>query len=273
MLSRPLSQCEFVSSLPFTSPLPTRHFNQHAHINGILRSTSMFSDSSESVSHLFAYGVPENGTRTKRVRHRVSIVSPMRWNTSNKCSLERKRSFINSTISYCSIKAILRSIGCDTTGGYEQCVERLLHSSWVPSRQHIESNERLRAKPVRKDDAVIRLECAESEYLHRFPINELKKWLKANDIKQEYGQSKWEVIRLIQRNFVAMTPSPMFKGKVRPKRPVHGLKTVSKTPKRVSSVSALSLRDILDLDSLHGVGGSEGDDEMGDVRMQLDFSW
>jgi len=151
---------------------------------------------------------------------RVSIVSPMKWQDS-RCSLERKRKFIDSTINFVEVQHILRSIGCDASGGYQECVEKLLKSEWSPSRRQLKLNERLRARPIHNaEDRIINLQRADMDYLSRFSLNDLKKWLKLNDIEQPAGANKVECMKLINKNYSFQSPSQADKFRpVMPKRP------------------------------------------------------
>ena len=172
----------------------------------------------------------KQGTLTGK---RVSIVSPIKWKHGN-CSLQRKRNFIDSTINFIDIKHILRSLGCDASGGYTECVEKLLQSEWCPDRHHIQLNERLRAKPVQNtDNRVVNLQCGDLDYLSRFTLNELKRWLKFNHIQQPVGQSKYEYMKLIHKNYSFQSPSPAtFRSRI-PKRHNNGSsnKIIGRTPK------------------------------------------
>jgi len=93
----------------------------------------------------------------------------------------------------------------------------------------------MRARPVRKhQDRPIRLESGNLQELSRYSINELKRWLKLNQISQPPGQSKYECMLLVHAHFTMRTPSPASFSRVAPRRPsvfgtVHK-KCVPKTP-------------------------------------------
>lgn len=180
---------------------------------------------------------------TNSTSKRVSIVSPIKWDAHSRSTycMERRRQFINTTISYCTLKQILRSLGYATSGGYDECVNRLLHSEWIPDRRYIEYDERLRARPVQHSkDRVVNLRCGELEYLSNFTLNELKRWLKHNNIAQPVRASKMAYMKIIQQHFSWRSPSPdSIRFKVRPKRPLcteNKTRTKSRTPKQASKL-------------------------------------
>ena len=197
-------------------------------MGSILRSSSAYTESKLNSSSTN----PMTSCKKKRVR----IVSPIKWDINNKSSksLKSKREFINTTISFCEIKRILRDLDCDARGCYDQCVDRLLATNWVPNRKHIQYNEKLRAKPIHAcNERVIKLENGKMDYLQRFSINELKKWLKYHNIEQPHGATKQEYIKLINIHFLWRSPSPdSFRFKLRPNRPCQDkIKTMSRTPR------------------------------------------
>jgi len=170
-----------------------------------LRTYHNLSSSTGSILRLSSSSNIANTTNTKRVR----IVSPIKWHSKSKWNSDRKRMFINTTISYCDIKHILRSLGCDPRGGYKECVDRLLQSDWTPDPQLIRFNDRLRAKPIQKpSEKVVNLHCGDIHYLSNFTMKELKKWLEYNNIQQPVRQNKTEYIKLINKIYKVRSPSP-----------------------------------------------------------------
>lgn len=254
-------------------------------IGSILRSSSAYTASKLNSS----LTNPSNITCKKK---RVRIVSPIKWEIDNKSSksLKSKREFINTTISFCEIKRILRDLDCDSRGCYDECVDRLLSTNWIPNRKHIECNERLRAKPIHAcNERVIKLENGTIDYLQRFTINELKKWLKYHNIDQPSGASKLEYMKLINIHFLWRSPSPdSFRFKIRPNRPCHDkTKTMSRTPRTdhrmnknnhmfIDTDNKKSRLDFDEYDSEHdsieNIENIENnDDNMNDIRMEMEI--
>ena len=223
-----------------------------------------------------------SNTLSNLSRKTVRIVSPIRWGSTTKKSVDRKRAFINSTVSFLKIKSILRDIGCDPSGGYEECVDKLLDSDWVPPREYIESNDSIRAKPIHPDeDRMVELKNSRSDYLSSFTMNDLRKWLKQNGIKQKKGQNKQQLIALIRRNFYVQTPvHDVLRVRRRPNKPtVSGNKSMCKTPRHKTQTKKpqSSCKTIKEAMSYDADAGDDGDEEAVDgtdgVRMHLCFDF
>jgi len=137
----------------------------------------------------------------------VRIASPVKWYSQSKESIERKRECLRSTISHREIQRILREIGCDAAGGYNECVDRLLASDWTPPRKYIESEERFRAKPIEHDSEKI-IELLATDDLEKFSTDDLKLWLTQNRIAFNPDRGRAAIVALVGRARAITTPLP-----------------------------------------------------------------
>ena len=143
---------------------------------------------------------------TPKKRKRVLIASPLKWNCQRPSTMERKRGLVRSTISHHDIKRILHDLGCDPEGDYLQCTERLLASSWTPPREHIESEERSRAKPIEHGgERIIELTSGTLQHLETVSTADLKGWLKQNRVEPQ-GVGRREMERTVSASFGVTTP-------------------------------------------------------------------
>merc|ERR1711971_1252557 len=80
----------------------------------------------------------------------VKVASPIVWQSKDHLRLRKKQEFIKH-LGFAQIKAILREHGLafDESDSYDVCVQRLVTSRWIPSRDTIQSYQRMFAKPVR----------------------------------------------------------------------------------------------------------------------------
>ena len=243
-------------------------------------------------------------------KKRVRIVSPIRWDINKQCttSIQRRREFIQTTITYIELKQILRDLGYSSHGSFNECCERLLDTKWIPDKHHIEQNDKLRAKPIHElNERIIKLENGDIDYLSSFNINQLKKWLKHNNIKQPSGKNKYEYIKIINQHFMWRSPSTdSLRFRVIPNRPKcygynngdiddgvddknqHKTKTMSRTPRRkrknVRNIDNMDIdqddddkincmdQDCIDHEADDNDYNNDYDDN-DDVRMQLCFDY
>eukprot|EP01084_Bolivina_argentea_P253352 425537_1 len=197
-------------------------------------------------------------------RKRVSIVSPMNWDCK-----KTRRDFINTTISYCDIKNILRTMGYDVTGSYNKCVNQLIQSNWIPDQTYILYNEKLRAKPIfHENERIVNLECGNIEYLKKFSLNQLKKWLKHNNIQQPRHINKYECMELINKKYTYQSPTPT---KIRYKLPPKTPKTSKKIDPGDDNIDDLLKKlNVFRGNDIEFLDYSESNDVYGTIR-QLSF--
>merc|ERR1719320_1181859 len=122
------------------------------------------------------------------------------------------------------IKDILSELGLsvDDDSTYENCVERLVHSQWVPSDDAIRIYQRQRAKPVRtamqKQEDRVRLVTVQT--VSKLSCAEMKLWLQRNGGRVPEGSSdadRKNMERTIRNQMRVITP--VVKRKRAPKRP------------------------------------------------------
>jgi len=127
-------------------------------------------------------------------------------------------------MSLLQIKAILCELSLSIDGDYtyDKCVQRLVYSQWMPSRDAIQIYQRQRATPVRtvmqKQEDRVRL-CT-LQTVSKLSCAEMKLWLQRNGGRVPDGSSdadKKNMERAIRNQMRVITP--VVKRKRAPKRP------------------------------------------------------
>jgi len=156
----------------------------------------------------------------------VKVASPIVWQSKDHLRLRKKQEFIKH-LGFAQIKAILREHGLafDESDSYDVCVQRLVTSRWIPSRDTIQSYQRMFAKPVRSLEQKMedRIRLCKAADVGNLSCEEMKLWLKRNGgrVPDANGESdRRRMARLIRTQMRVTTP--FFKSKAAPKRPKKG---------------------------------------------------
>jgi len=160
-----------------------------------------------------------------RASKSVRISSPIVWRSNDQSKLFKKQQFVeNMNLNLTQIKDILgeHGLSVDDDSTYENCVERLVHSQWVPSDDAIQIYQRQRAKPVRtamqKQEDRVRLVTVQT--VSKLSCAEMKLWLQRNGGRVPEGSSdadRKNMERTIRNQMRVITP--FVKQKRAPKRP------------------------------------------------------
>jgi len=153
----------------------------------------------------------------------VRVSSPITWKSDDPRKLRNKQRFVEE-MSLAQIKAILNelTLSVDDQYTYENCVQSLVLSQWMPSREAIQSYQRQRAKPVRtaaqKQEDRVRL-CTVHD-ITKLSCAEMKLWLQRNGGRAPDGSSETdrENMKRTIRNQMRLT-TPIVKRRRAPKRP------------------------------------------------------
>merc|ERR1711971_679189 len=164
----------------------------------------------------------------------VKVASPIVWQSKDHLRLRKKQEFIKH-LGFAQIKAILREHGLafDESDSYYVCVQRLVTSRWIPSRETIQSYQRMFAKPVRSLEQKMedRIRLCKAADVANLSCEEMKLWLKRNGGRvpdaaagtSNSGNDRSDrrrMARLIRTQMRVTTP--FFKAKAAPKRPKKG---------------------------------------------------
>eukprot|EP01083_Nonionella_stella_P032201 88160_1 len=144
-------------------------------------------------------------------RKRVTIVSPIKWHSDTEEAIARKRQFIKRELNYKEIQFILQNILKiqlrDAMDSYEDCVQLLLSSQWIPDQTIIRRNDSLRAKPT-VHESEKHIICTDIEYLSTFSTQRLKKWITDHGIPQPMNGSKYDYMQVIRNAYPFVSPGP-----------------------------------------------------------------